>query len=61
MDKARLNGNSKVILSAALMVTVLLVSGCETTKGLARGISQDSQDLWNFLKQADDWVKENLW
>lgn len=57
MDKAKLNGGSKAILSAVVMVAVLLVSGCETAKGFAK----DSSNLWNYLKEADGWITENLW
>ncbi len=57
MDKVRLIGSTKVILSAAVIVMVLLVSGCETAKGFAK----DTSNLWSYLKGADDWVKENLW
>jgi hypothetical protein len=62
-----------------LSLIVILVSGCETAKGFARGsgdlargfgsavlttakgVSEDTHNFFEFLKPADEWVKENLW
>ena len=55
-----------------LFLHILFISGCETAaslgKGLtggvgavAEGISKDAKAAYNFLQEADDWVKKNLW
>ena len=55
-----------------VLAVVLLLSGCETTKGLgkgavsgvastAEGIGKDSYSTWKFILAADNWIKDNLW
>ncbi|MBU1726305.1 MAG: hypothetical protein KJ880_01570 [Candidatus Omnitrophica bacterium] len=46
----------------------VLFSGCETSKGVAigvgataQGVVKDSKTTWDGIKQADAWVKKNLW
>ena len=44
---------------AICVVCLLLIvlSGCETVKGAAQGLSKD----WQTAKKADNWLRENLW
>lgn len=55
-----------------LFIFIILSSGCETTKGVAQGIGQgigstvggaakDTQNLWQVILKADQWMKDNLW
>ena len=51
--------------AVVMLFGLLLLSGCETTKGVARGftdgINKDSKTFWENLLKADSWIKENLW
>lgn len=52
------------LLIFLLMVPVLIICGCETTKGFAavgKGIAKDSASAWQGVKDADVWIKKNLW
>ncbi|MCX5680705.1 MAG: hypothetical protein NT079_00150 [Candidatus Omnitrophica bacterium] len=60
------------LASFILVVSVVLISGCETGKGFvlglgatvggtAMGVGKDSVTAWKGIKKADDWFKENLW
>ena len=51
---------------------IILTVGCETAKGLTRGIgvtlagttkgiAKDSQGFWQAIFAADEWIKKNLW
>ena len=51
---------------------IILVSGCETAKGLTkgvaytiadtgRGVAKDSCNFWQGIIKAEEWIKENLW
>lgn len=62
--------NSAVILF--LLAFGLMLTGCETTAGLAKGVAgtvvatgngvvQDTKTTVNFLQKADKWVQKNLW
>jgi hypothetical protein len=49
-------------------VLILSLTGCETVKGAANGMSKDMKNAsnpstngWNKLQEADYWVKNNLW
>jgi predicted small secreted protein len=54
----------------------LLLSGCETTAGTAKGLAvgiggtaygagsgavKDSKNTYNFIQGLDAWIKKNLW
>jgi len=45
----------------AVVLLGFLLCGCETTKGIAEGVTKDSQNTWASLKKADDWMRKNLW
>ena len=51
-----------------IMLSALMLSGCETTKGVAvgvgataMGIGKDAKNTWHGIVKADDWIKKNLW
>ena len=54
-----------LILLAVLPFGLL---GCNTVEGVARGVKKDSTVVVNYvnnedgwIKQTDDWMRENLW
>ena len=48
-----------------LVIFIFICAGCETGKGIAcgasTGIVKDTQNSWQAVKNADQWVKDNLW
>lgn len=59
--------NKKSVI-LALVAFVLLISGCETTKGFVDGlgaagssIAEGAKKDWNALQKADGWMRDNLW
>lgn len=63
---------SKVGIAVILFVLVIFIAGCETTKGVgkgvaggigatAKGIGKDSYNLWQFIQTSDSWIKKNMW
>ncbi len=53
-------------LSAVILIVLFFsVVGCETFKGAGQGFAKDTSKgvpaLWKAVKDADTWVKENLW
>ncbi|MBL7081475.1 MAG: hypothetical protein ISS44_02775 [Candidatus Omnitrophica bacterium] len=55
-----------------VLLLVLFLSGCETTKGAVmgggavvistgQGIAKDSTNFWQAALRLDDWMRENLW
>ncbi len=60
--------NQKLIVFSFLSAVVILLSGCETTKGLATGIGytaegvvKDTKGACHGIGKADEWVKKNMW
>lgn len=61
----------KFLLVFLLIMPLLIICGCETTKatvamgamgkGIAQGIAKDSVTAWQGIKNADAWMRENLW
>jgi len=52
----------------ALLMVLIIFTGCETMHGAATGFGQDVQNLpnpdkngWNTLENMDDWMRKNLW
>ncbi|MBU0503195.1 MAG: hypothetical protein KKG43_02240 [Candidatus Omnitrophica bacterium] len=49
----------------ALVLLLAILSGCETCKltaqGITQGLPQDARNTWQSIIRADDWVKKNLW
>jgi predicted small secreted protein len=61
-----------LILPLILFLGIMLVSGCETTKGIVTGIAggiyttaknvgKDANDTWQAVAHADEWIQKNLW
>lgn len=44
-----------------LVVGVLLISGCETVKGMGTDISNGTKNTCNFLTKADKWMRDHMW
>jgi len=52
-----------------LLLCVIIMSGCETTKGvtkaLSEGLAKDIKDtsvgISQAISQSDDWIRKNLW
>ena len=66
----------KSFIFLVLTFAIFSATGCETTKGFATGVAlgvgstmggttqglgKDTYNAFNFLKAADNWMKENLW
>ncbi len=58
----------KSALIFVFVVFVILIAGCETTRGAAEGAQLDLQTAhqgarkcWQALKSIDDWVQRNFW
>lgn len=55
--------------SRGLMIVMMVVGfalmtclqGCETAKGLTKGLQSDAQNAYHHLSKIDDWMKENMW
>ncbi len=63
---------NRQVLLGVLWLSLILVAGCETTKGFttgvasgvtstASGVAKDATGLWQGLLRADSWMRENLW
>jgi len=59
---------NKKFLIFAVLVSVMLLAGCETSKGVGEGlnstgsgISKDAKNLWANIMKADQWMRENMW
>ncbi|HOD12094.1 MAG TPA: hypothetical protein PLO93_00015 [Candidatus Omnitrophota bacterium] len=57
-----------ILFIAFCLIGSILLSGCETTKGVAVGVGatavgvgKDAKTAWDGVKKADAWVKKNLW
>ena len=47
-----------------IMILMLAGAGCETAKGFGRDVKNTAENIpkaWQSLKQADDWMQENMW
>ncbi len=48
-----------------LVLCVIIMSGCETTKGMTKGLAKDIKDtsvgISQVISQSDDWIRKNLW
>ncbi len=55
----------KLVLPVFFLSCSILMSGCETTKGVVVGVTEgvykDSTNFWQNLLKADKWMKKNLW
>jgi len=56
--------STRFLLIFLLIVPSLIICGCETTKGVVatgQGIVKDSVTAWQGVKNADAWMRKNLW
>ncbi len=44
-----------------LCLLVMIISGCETLKGAARGGAEGFAKDWQSAQKIDEWIRENLW
>lgn len=51
----------KSIVLFALSVFVVLITGCQTIKGGAKGAAEGMKKDWQTALEADAWIKKNLW
>jgi predicted small secreted protein len=62
----------RFFLFLLLVVLVMAIAGCETSKGVAmdsktgwqmaqQGAKQGVSDLLQAIKTTDEWIKTNLW
>jgi hypothetical protein len=65
MDKKGELMNRKTVLLFSLIVFVISVSGCNTiyrgSVGAAEGVKSGIKQDWEDTKNANDWMKKNLW
>ena len=64
--------NKLSFLAAVLLLAIPLLAGCETCKGAATGVgvtavgtaqgaTKDTQNFWQAMLKADNWMRKNLW
>lgn len=64
--------NKKGILLWILLLGTILLNGCQTVEGAAKGVAftiagtangvaKDSVNIWQAILKVDDWTKKNLW
>jgi len=46
---------------AIFLLCIVIMSGCETTKGFVQGIAKDAKNTGGVILKIDDWFKKNLW
>ena len=44
-----------------LSIFLILIGGCETIKGAFSGAADGAKKDWKAAKQADQWMRDNLW
>jgi len=44
-----------------LSIFLILIAGCETTKGACKGAAEGAHKDWESLKKADQKMQEVLW
>ena len=60
---------AKLVLAASVFSFVLTaLVGCSTAKGVVTGVGaigngmyEDVTHSWDYAKNADDWMRKNLW
>ncbi len=64
--------NSGIWVMVLVLVASFLLCGCETIRGAGeglaytvnsagQGLAKDTKKSWNFIQDADEWMKANLW
>ena len=51
----------KKLLLVFMWGLLLFIGGCQTIEGAYRGAAEGSKDDWKSVKDADEWMKKNLW
>ena len=51
----------KGILLFVLFAFIVVIAGCETMKGTAKGAAEGAKKDWQAAIKADEWIKKNLW
>ncbi len=62
-------GNREVLMRRAVLglfflIFIISISGCQTVKGvggIGKGLADDAYGIWQVIKRADEWIKENYW
>jgi len=60
------------LLVAFFCFSIILINGCETTVGAAKGVAcgvgstaegvgKDTCNLFKFIQTVDNWMRKNLW
>jgi len=59
---------ARCIVLWALFLSFILTAGCQTSKGVASGLSsvgqgaaKDAANLWQGILKIDHWIRDNLW
>lgn len=50
-----------IVMMVVGFVLMTCLQGCETAKGLTKGLQSDAQNAYQHLSKIDDWMKENMW
>jgi len=51
----------KRVLLFAVSIFLILIAGCETTKGACKGAAEGAEKDWESMKKADEKMREVLW
>ncbi|KPK98509.1 MAG: hypothetical protein AMJ95_03860 [Omnitrophica WOR_2 bacterium SM23_72] len=63
---------NRQLLLGVLLLGLILVAGCETTRGFATGVDsttegvtegviKDAEGIWPAIVRLDNWIRKNLW
>jgi len=55
----------RLILGLFFLSFLACISGCQTIKmgagGISKGLADDAYNTWKAIERADDWFQENCW
>jgi len=54
----------RAVLGLFFLIFIISISGCQTVKGvggIGKGLADDAYGIWQVIKRADEWIKENYW
>lgn len=54
----------KIVPLGLLLISVVLITGCETVKGMGKDISnvpEATGGVWDSLVKADKWMRDHMW
>ncbi|MFH1640858.1 MAG: hypothetical protein ABIA66_02715 [Candidatus Omnitrophota bacterium] len=52
---------SKALMLLVFLSSAILITGCQTIKGLAQGTSEGFKKDWQAITGADEKMREVLW